>query len=382
MKILFCSQNPVAKELGAPKILIELAESLQELGWHCKIASPQEIMPGKKYRKYSWVQLFSESLKNYLLKYSCEYDAVEYDQVYLPYPRAEFCSRTLFVARVGLLANHLQENRIPSAKSYKSRLCSLIMGKRDKLYCQRVMQYERITLNEADLINTVNDKFKTELSGWGIPEEKIVVFPCGISSGRRVLFDAVSSDIPAEPQVVFVGSFDNRKGATDLPKIFENIHNTIPQAKFKLLGTGAGRDERYVLPNFSRKLRSRIEVIPVFLPDDLPGFLSPCAIGVFPSYADGFGFGVLEMLAASIPVIAYDVPGPATMLPDEYLVSPGDFASASSKVTGLLKDKAKLKAARIWAKARSQQFSWRKIAQETSRVYLERWRKKQDNGLG
>lgn len=377
MKILFCSQNPLVKELGAPKILMELAESLQEWGWDCKIASPQEIMPHKKYRKHSWLQLFSESLKNYLLKYAHKYDVVEYDQVYLPYPRAEFCAQTLFVSRVGLLANHLQDNQIPLAKSYKSRLYSLIMGRLDNLYCQRAMQYERITLNEADLINTVNNKFKTELAGWGIPEEKIVVFPCGISASRRKLFDAVSSEIPREPQVVFVGSFDNRKGATDLPKIFENIHHIIPEAKFKLLGTGAGRDERYVLPHFLRRLQDRIEVVPIFPSDALPGLLSSCAVGIFSSYADGFGFGVLEMLASSIPVIAYDVPGPATMLPPEYLVSPGDFEGLSLKAVELLKDKAKLRVARIWAKEQSQQFSWQQIAKDTSQIYLERWRKKQ-----
>lgn len=375
MKILFCSQNPAIKELGASKILIELAEGLQELGWSCKIAPPTDIMPNRKHRKRFCYRLFAESLRNYLLRCAHEYDVVEYDHIYLPYPRAEFCPKTLFIARVVLLTNRLLDSSIPQAKSGRSRLHSLITGRFDKLYCQGIARYGRITLNEADLINVVNYDDKTELTKSGIPEEKIVVFHCGVSRSRRLIFDAVSSEVPKEPTVVFVGSLDNRKGAMDFPIIFENIHNKMPEVKFKLLGTGGNK--KYVLSRFPRRLRNYLEVIPNFLSDDLPRLLAPCSIGVFPSYVEPFGFGVLEMLAASIPVVAYNTSGPAIMLSPEYLVSRGDVTGMSSNVVELLKDKVKLKAARVWAKEKSQQFSWPQIAQETSQVYLSHWQKRQ-----
>mgnify|MGYP002785256976 FL=1 len=77
------------------------------------------------------------------------------------------------------------------------------------------------------------------------------------------------------------------------------------------------------------------------------------------------------MLAASIPVIAYNAPGPPMMLPSEYLVAPGDTDSMSAKVIDLLKDIKKLAQARVWAKERSQEFCWQKIAEKTSQIYLE-----------
>jgi len=83
------------------------------------------------------------------------------------------------------------------------------------------------------------------------------------------------------------------------------------------------------------------------------------------------------MLAASIPVIAYNAPGPPMMLPSEYLVSPGDTESMSAKVIDLLKDKSKLAQARVWAKERSQKFCWQEIAKHTSQTYLEYWQRKQ-----
>lgn len=377
MRILFCSQNPLVKELGAPKIMIELAEALQESGWSPKIASPSEIAPNQKYRKRFNIALFAESLGDYLFKYAPEYDVVEYDHIYLPYPRTGFCSKTLFVARVTLLIHHLLNFPIPLMKSYRSRLHSLVMGRFDKLRYQRIMQYAQMTLQQADLINVANYDDKTELVRCCIPEEKIVVLPYGISQSRRFLFDAVSSELPEEPKVVFVGSFDDRKGAKDLPVILEDIYNKILGVKFRLLGTGGRKTD--ILAKFPKRLRNCIEIIPNFLSDTLPGFLSTCSLGIFPSYAESFGFGILEMIAASIPVIAYNVPGPSMILPSEYLVSRGDAKGMSLKAAMLLKDKVKLKAARIWVKERSREFSWQRVAQETSRIYLEHWQKKQTN---
>ncbi len=375
MKILFCSQNPLLKELGATKILIELAEELQELGWNCKIATPLEIRPEQKNEKRFNPILFSESLKDYLLKYASEYDVVEYDHLYLPYPRNEFCSKTLFVVREALLTHHLMNLSIPLVKNYRSRWHELIMRRFDKPFHDKIMQLIHITLSRADLINVPNYDDKTELINCGYPEEKIVVIPYGISRSRRFLFDAVSSEVPEEPKVAFIGSFYKRKGSEYFPRILENIYHNIPGVKFKLLGTGV--DKRGILPKFPRYMRSSIEIIPYFPSDDLPGLLSSCSAGFFPSLAEGFPFGILEMMAASVPVIAYNVPGPPMMLSPEYLVSRGDAENMSFKVIELLKDKAKLKLARIWAKERSQQFSWQQIAKETNRIYLEHWQKKQ-----
>lgn len=377
MRILFCSQNPLLKELGATKILIELAEELQRLGWSCKIVTPLEIRPEQKYEKRFNPILFSESLKDYLLKYASQYDVVEYDHLYLPYPRSEFCSKTLFVVREALLTHHLMKLSIPLVKNYRSRLHEIIMRRFDKPFHDKIMQLIHITLSQADLINVPNYDDKTELISCGYPQEKIVVIPYGISRSHRFLFDAVSSNVPEEPQVVFVGAFYKRKGSEDLPIILENIYNQVSTVKFKLLGTGGNK--RDILAKFPRKMRGCIEIIPYFPSGDLPGLLSSCSVGVFPSYVEGFGFGVLEMLAASIPVIAYNVPGPPMMLPPEYLVSRGDAKNMSSKVVELLKDKERLKLARIWAKERSQEFSWQQIAKETSRIYLEHWQKKQSN---
>ena len=386
MKILFCSHVPQSRTLGASKLLIEVAEEMEPLGWQTSFLTPNELLGdawGKTNNTDEFLKLYSQALRDYLKENAANYDVIDYDQSHLPYPRGEFPSSTLMVARSVLLYRHFNLEiikKITQPKSnWKSKTKfflkhSLGLGKSHEIIWSQRIKDTDLTFSQADLINVANTYDKFELIESGLPEDKIYVFPYGINRARRVLFDKVDSKIPASPKVAFVGTFDYRKGASDFPKIFENILVDNPNIIFKLIGTkGLYRSSEEILSFFSQKIRKQIQIINTFEPDDLPNILSDCSVGIFPSYVEGFGIGVLEMLASSVPVIAYDAPGPPMMLSSEYLVAPGDTDNMSQKILDLLNDPQKLTAARIWAKERSQQFCWKTIAESTSKIYLENW---------
>jgi len=370
MRILFCSQTHLTTELGASKVLIELAEEMELLGWECTLVSPYHVAP-----HLSNEQDYPEHLRRYLIEHAGDYDVVDYDHHHLPFPRSEFPNRTLFVARSVLLWRHFLKISIPLERNLKSRLRSLVNARTQAKKKEAGRRSASTTVSESDLINVLNYDDRVALIEIGIPQEKIAVIPNGLSRLNRQLFDAISSTSTRDPKVAFVGTFDNRKGATDFPQIVEAVCQAIPAASFRLLGTG--RDEETVLGMFPRRMRSAIEVVPRYSPSELPGLLAPCSVGVFPSYIEGFGLGVLEMLAAGIPVVAYDSPGPPMMLPQEYLVPAGNTKALSDKVAGLLHNKDWLAAARAWAKGRAQDFCWHRIAKETSAIYQEHWKKRQ-----
>ncbi len=142
----------------------------------------------------------------------------------------------------------------------------------------------------------------------------------------------------------------------------------MPHCRFRLLGANY-RDANEVLRYFPPKFRANLEIQSRFEPEQLPELLSDCSLGIFPSYLESFGFGVLEMLAASLPVIAYDAPGPPMMLPREYLVPRGDVQAMSSKVVALLSSPDEIAAARAWARRRAREFTWERSARLTSQVY-------------
>ena len=116
-----------------------------------------------------------------------------------------------------------------------------------------------------------------------------------------------------------------------------------------------------------------IEVVPQFDPDQLPQFLSDCTVAAFPSYVEGFGMAVVEQLAAGLPTVAYDAPGPRDILRSDLaqaLVPPGDAHRFSEVIVDFLTaDFAayqKLSARSIEA---AEQFSWPEIARATAREY-------------
>jgi glycosyltransferase involved in cell wall biosynthesis len=221
------------------------------------------------------------------------------------------------------------------------------------------------------LINVSNDDDKAALVRRGYAAEKIIVLPFGLSGRRRTACDQhcdVLVPSNASQRVAFVGTFDYRKGARDFPILADAI--CASGGELRLLGTaGLFQTEAAVLRFFPRRLRTKVHVVPRFDPDELPKLLADCAVGVFPSYYEGFGFGVLEMLAAAIPVIAYDAPGPPMMLPPEWLVPRGHVRAMSAKAIELMRDRERLARDRVRARSLSSPFDWLEIARRTADAY-------------
>jgi glycosyltransferase involved in cell wall biosynthesis len=368
MRILFCAPTPWNPRLGAAKVFIELSEELTALGWECERICLPELVTAAPGRPN--VPLYAEALRRHLRERAADFDVVEYDHVFLPYPRSDFPAHVLLVARSVLLHHHVAAIEFPRTRTARALLGSLLWGPTRRDALEQGVDFADRTISEADLVNVSNENARAELRRRGVPREKIVVLPYGLRRRNREQLEAVPSAPPSNPVIGFVGTFDFRKGATDFPRIVEIVSASVPEARFRLLGTeGLHKGVRGVHSFFPRRVRSRIEVVPRFDPDELPGLLAGCSLGVYPSYAEGFGFGVLEMLAAALPVIAYRSPGPPMMLPPEYLVAPGDASALGQEAASLLLDEDRLAKARIWARQRSRDFSWPRIAAETAPIY-------------
>ena len=369
VKILFCSPVQHSKELGGSKVVIELAEEMGLLGWDCQVLCPSDISAPNDADP---LKSFHVNLRDYLKRHATEYSVVDYDHAYLPYARDEFNQGTLFVARSVLLAHHLATIPIPQPTGVKAAIGRVVNGRERQRKRQKMICRAHTTIEGADLVNVSNDEDKAELIRQGVSAEKVIVIPYGISRVLRPLFDQVSSAPPSEPIVAFVGTFDYRKGAKEFPKIVWEILKQVPGVRFRLLGVkGLFQTQQEVLAHFPKKVAQRVEIVLQYAPEDLPSLLAPCSVGIFPSYMEGMPFGVLEMMAASLPVIAYDAPGPPMVLPAEYLTPRGNANAMSKKVVSLLHNRSQLQAARVRAKKRSQAFSWQHAARVTHETYIE-----------
>jgi glycosyltransferase involved in cell wall biosynthesis len=200
----------------------------------------------------------------------------------------------------------------------------------------------------------------------------MLLFSFGLFGHRYAEFEA-PGDAPREPVVTFVGTFDPRKGMNELPGIVAAVARRHPGVRFRLLGTaGLVPDVAGVVRHFRTPERERLEVIPRFEPAELPKLLRGASLGIFPSRCEGFPFGVLEQLAAGLPVLAYRVPGAPELLPPELLVERGDGAGLARLTADLLDDTARLIGLRGWARRRALDFRWEDVAKRTAEEYARR----------
>ena len=352
-RILFCSPTPLNPKLGAAKVYIEVAAAFRRLGWDATALGPKE----------------PAVLRDHLRSHAAAFDVVEYEHDRLPFPRSDFPPPPLFVARSVLLVHHLLSIPIPARPRLRAAIGQWLLGRVRRRRLAAIVADATRTCREADVVNVSNADDAAALIEAGIDPAKVAVFPFGLTAKRRAEL-AVAGRVPPSPTLAFVGTFDPRKGMRDFPDIVGRVCEAMPAARFKLIGTrGMVPGAAGVLAHFPRRLRARVEVIPEFEPSELPGLLAVCAVGIFPSAVEGFGFGVLEMLAAGLPVVAYRAPGPPEMLPDEYLVPRGDAAAMAAKVVHFLGDVSRLAAARTWAITRAADFDWDDIARRTAERY-------------
>ena len=361
MRILLSSPCRLDRRLGAAQTLMDLAEALGALGHRCELVGPETLG--------ATPETYPPKLRAHLAACSDAYDVIDVDYKRGALPDGLGARRALFVARCQLLIHHLLDRPEPYLPTWRGRLRRLRAPLIRRDVRARVRTADTF-LRAADAVVVLNARDRARLARHGHAEEHIHVIPNGMTQARLDAFAATPVAPPEGATVAFIGMFGPRKGAGDFAALVRRVAEDVPGVRFRLLGTrGMFRTEQSVLALFPRALRAHVEVIPTFAPDELPALLAPCAVGVFPSYLEGFGLGVLEMLAAGLPVVAYDVPGPPAMLPPSALVPPGDTDAMGRAVVHLLTDRAVLAEARQQARQRAQAFTWRRSAEQLTAAY-------------
>ena len=352
-------------------MLLGLADGLRTLGWECQVIGPEEVHrhTGGQGRGTTG---YSEALHAYLQDVAANYDVVDYPYDHLPYPRSDFARETLFVARSMLLTQHFANVHIPEVLLLRQRIKRLLTGemKRERAAFAQALKTARITLDNADLVNVANQDDRATLESSGIDPQKIVVIPYGLSAADAETLTQVEPPTQDVPRICFLGTFDHRKGGADLPKLLAEVSAHVPNCRLRLIGTaGLHQTEARVRAFFPRRLQAQLEVVPSFQRAELPGLLAGCTLGMFPSYVEGFGFAVLEMMMAGIPVVAYRSPGPTMLLPDDLLTPRGNVQAMAKRVTDLLRQTDERQHKADWCQQRARELNWEAVGIETDRIY-------------
>ncbi|HST29771.1 MAG TPA: glycosyltransferase [Chthoniobacterales bacterium] len=207
-----------------------------------------------------------------------------------------------------------------------------------------------------------------------MPHDRVIIQPNGLNESERAALAAAMQPVARrlqQKEICFVGMWGLRKGSRDWPEIVRQIRSKMPEVKFKFLGTMVSKE--MVLTDLGVSESEGIFCLGKFDRNELPNLLSGCAVGLFPSYIEGFGLSVIEQLAAGIPTIAYDVPGPRQIFTDKgwaFLVPMGDVgAMVESALEVLRMSESEYSVLSEASRRIADTFRWEKIAADTVHEY-------------
>lgn len=234
------------------------------------------------------------------------------------------------------------------------------------------------SLRWADHVITISHSMLEETKKfWGIDEKKISVVYNGITDWW---FEKVSAShqknvirrlgIP-ENFLLVVGTLQPKKNVPCIIRSYLKLPDDI-KAQFPLVIVGkAGWNTDESLAAIQELLAQKAGYWLHYLSDDdLRALFQATRLYLHPSLHEGFGLTILQAFASGVPVITSNI----TAMPEvagnaAHLVDPYSQTDLTNGMLKLLTDETLCQEYVAKGLARAQQFSWKKCAEETLRVY-------------
>ena len=214
---------------------------------------------------------------------------------------------------------------------------------------------------------------------YGLPKERIVVIPNGVSSEFRPdrgesEFSEVRSryGIGRGPYVLFVGGADPRKNHVTLFQAYAGKQALRRSHSLVIVGDPSHRLGSVRETARTLEISDRVVCTGAVPTDDLRLLYSHTDLFVFPSWYEGFGFPVLEAMACGAAVITSN----STALPEvagdaAILVNPKDPEELAEAMVRVLEDASLRTSLKTRGIERARQFTWARSARQTLAVYRE-----------
>jgi glycosyltransferase involved in cell wall biosynthesis len=391
LRILAVVNLPWDRKLGASRVWLELAEQWRAAGHtvdkYCltdAFPTPSTLSAVSLVRQVR----FAYRAARYIRKNGARYDVIDSLLGTLPFSKTRLRFAGLLVARSVGFYRLYEEFDVLGQRRWPDLAWGKLIGRVfHRLVKWRAHQAAEQSVRHADLLNLANEDELASLRNEVRSTKPALVLPYGLTPPRRqALRDAA---FPAEARlakkrICFIGMWSIRKGAKDWADIIRLVRAKVPGATFLFLGTLT--DDAKVWEQLDlTDARDFVKLVSEYEPEALPNLLRDSTVGVFPSYVEGFGLGVLEQLAAGIPVVAYDVPGPRQILrsiASTALAPVGETTALAARAISLLQaDLPSYTRLREECLAVSQRYSWPEIADETIHAYRQALAKKFDGAI-
>lgn len=213
--------------------------------------------------------------------------------------------------------------------------------------------------------------------------DRIVTTPLGTPSwvwGQPGAGTAPPPPGPGRPRFLFVGTLEPRKNLEGLLTAYEAFlesasssgRDEISCPSLLLVGGRGWRDSGLRARLADLQSRGHLEVREYCAPDELWALYRSSLGLVFPSLHEGFGFPVLEAMAAGVPVLTSDRSATAEVAGDAALLAPPDSTrDLAAALAALAWDEALREDLRRRGFERARFWQWERTADRTAAVYAD-----------
>lgn len=199
----------------------------------------------------------------------------------------------------------------------------------------------------------------------GVSSERIRVVPLAVPSAPEP-----DGEVPSSPYVLFTGGLEPHKNAmtvlqaaawlrSDAQIVLAGPWSARATERLRRRAIGLGADDRVVQLGFVSAAR-------------LAALRANATAALVPSWCEGFGFPVLEAMAAGVPVIAADIPALREAGGDAAIyLPPGDPRLWAETIERLASDDGLRRAKAAEGLQQVARFDWKQTARQLNEVYDE-----------
>jgi glycosyltransferase involved in cell wall biosynthesis len=225
--------------------------------------------------------------------------------------------------------------------------------------------FEEVILKRADGLIAVSENTRQDaIRMLGIEPRRIRTIHSGVA---EEYFDAPPR-ARARPYVLFVGTIEPRK---NLDTLLDAWRSLKPDARehFDLVIAGPeGWDSSATMT----RVRQEATYLGYIPEAQMPGLVAGATLFAYPSLYEGFGFPVVQAMAANVPVLSSrtsclpEIAGDAAAFVDPR--SPSEMAAALTRLLESPEERSRL--ARL-GRARAENYRWERCAQESLEFFRE-----------
>ena len=238
-----------------------------------------------------------------------------------------------------------------------------------------------ITVKSAAAIICGSEHSKRDIvKAYGLTSDKVRVVPYGVDHQRfhpGVTLDAdwASGLGIRDGYLLHVGALVERKNIPAILRAIADLRSRGRWGSRQLVVAGSAvpgmKGADAIRETIQQLDLSASVVLAGYVPDvHIPGLYAHASALVMPSLYEGFGFPVLESMAAGTPVITSNTSSLPEVAGDAaLLVPPEDERALADAIADVIECRATAAELRSRGLQRARQFSWERTADETLRVY-------------